>query len=135
MTFRLNPPFFLLFFFFFLIALIFSFFKLPKSKKKHKGTQCCVHLYGQQYLKTNECSLLLCKKLSFLSEKFRVLCKYKAKVAIGAIEGTVQEGSIPTRVEVVFVITFLAAQSSSRSVVVCWLVCVLVGLLVGQEGQ
>ena len=49
----------------------------------------------------------MCKKLSFLSENFRVLYKYKAKVAMGATEGTVQEGTIPTWMKVVFIPTFL----------------------------
>ena len=42
----------------------------------------------------------------FLSENSRVLCKYKAKVAMRAMEGTVQEGNTPTWMEVVFVTTF-----------------------------
>ena len=37
-----------------------------------------------------------------LSENFRVLGKYKALEAMGAMEGTVQEGSIPTWMEVPF---------------------------------
>ena len=41
---------------------------------------------------------------------YRVLCKYKANVAMGAIEGTVQEGSIPTWIEVVFVTTFFSQK-------------------------
>ena len=55
----------------------------------------------------NKYSLLLCKKLSFfLSENSRVVCKYKAKVAMRAMEGTVQEGNTLTWMEVVFVATF-----------------------------
>ena len=46
----------------------------------------------------------------FLSENFRVFCKYKANVAMGAMEGTVQEGSIPTWMEVVFVTIFFWQQ-------------------------
>ena len=36
-----------------------------------------------------------------------VLCKYKAKVAMGAMEGTVHEGSIPTWMEVALSQLFL----------------------------
>ena len=46
----------------------------------------------------------------FLSENFRVLRKYKAKVAMGTMERTVQEGSIPTYMEVVFVTTFFSQK-------------------------
>ena len=42
----------------------------------------------------------------FLLENFRVLCKCEAKAAMGAIERTAQEGSIPTWMEDVFVTTF-----------------------------
>ena len=42
----------------------------------------------------------------FSSENFRVSRKYKAMAAKGAMEGTVQEGSTPTWMEVVFVTTF-----------------------------
>ena len=73
-----------------------------KKAETRRETLCFVHF------KTNKYFLLLCKKLSFLSENFRVLCKYKAKVAMGAMEGTVQEGSIPTWMEVVFVTTFFS---------------------------
>ena len=79
-----------------------------KKAETRKETLCFVHLNRQEHFKTNKYSLLLCKKLSFLSENFRVLCKYKAKVAMGAMEGTVQEGCIPTWREVVFVTTFLS---------------------------
>ena len=44
----------------------------------------------------------------FLSENSRVLCKYKA--AMGAMEGTVQEGNIPTWMQVAFVKTFFSQQ-------------------------
>ena len=77
-----------------------------KKAETRKETLCFVHLNRQEHFKTNKYSLLLSKKLSFLSENFRVLCKYKAKVAMGAMDGTVQEGSIPTWMEVVFVTSF-----------------------------
>ena len=48
--------------------------------------------------------------LFFLSENFRVLCKYKAKVAMRAMEGTVQEGIIPTWMEVIFVTTLFGQK-------------------------
>ena len=54
--------------------------------------------------------MLLCNMLYFLSENFRVLCKYKAKVAMGAIERTVQEGSILTWMEVVLFKTFFSQK-------------------------
>ena len=71
-----------------------------------KGTWCIVHLNRQQF-QTNKYSLLPCKKLSFLSENFRAFCKYGAMGAMETIQGTVQEGNIPARMEVVFVTTFL----------------------------
>ena len=46
----------------------------------------------------------------FFIRNFRALCKYKANVAMGAMEGTVQEGSIPTWMEVVFVTTFFSQK-------------------------
>ena len=50
------------------------------------------------------------RRCLFLSENSRVLCKYKAKVAMRAMDGTVQEGSIPTWMEVVFVTTFFSRK-------------------------
>ena len=40
----------------------------------------------------------------------RVLRKYKDKVAMGVMEGTVQEGNIPTWMEGVFFTTFVSQQ-------------------------
>ena len=40
----------------------------------------------------------------------RVLRKYKAKVAMGVMEGTVHKGNIPTWMESVFVTTFFSQQ-------------------------
>ena len=54
--------------------------------------------------------MIQCNNLSFLSENFRVLCKYKAKMTIRALEGTIQEGSIPILMEVVFVTTVLVKK-------------------------
>ena len=39
-----------------------------------------------------------------------MLCKYKAEVAMGAMEGTVQEGSLPTWIEVFFATTFFSQK-------------------------
>ena len=50
------------------------------------------------------------QKAVFLSDNFRVLCQYKANEAMGAMERTVQEGSIPTWMEVVFVTTFFSQK-------------------------
>ena len=71
-----------------------------------KGTQCFVHLSRQHQFEANIYSLLLFKKLSFLSENFRELCNTRSW------RGTVQEGTIPTWLEVVFVTTFFRVEVS-----------------------
>ena len=45
----------------------------------------------------------------------RVLRKYKAKVAMGVMEGTVHEGNIPTWMESVFVTTFFSQQFPKKN--------------------
>ena len=63
---------------------------------KIKGAQCFVKVSRPQQFEINKNLLILCQKLPFLSENFRVWCKYDAIEAMGAMYGTVQEGSIPT---------------------------------------
>ena len=71
-----------------------------------KGTHVLFISTDNSIIKQMNVSFSCARSCLFLSENFRVSCKYKANVAMEAMEGTVQKGSIPTWMEVVFVTNF-----------------------------
>ena len=76
-----------------------------------KGLNFLFILTDNSILKQTSIPCSCARSCLFLSDHFRALCKYKAKVAMGAMEGTVQEGSIPIWMEVVFFTKFFLVKS------------------------